>query len=131
MQHISKKESQYSVIAAEAYKLIIDSGMNIEEAWQKSAQKHAGTISTRDKLCPKHTFLGLCYSGNLADIQKSIKIDNVNYQYAKYAIAQWRINPNLSIAEMWRKVNLQFSKGAQNHNGQLHVVKGLWDHLLA
>jgi hypothetical protein len=131
MGPIAKKESQYSVIAAAAYKLIIQDRLKPEEAWQKSAKENAGSSSTQNKGCPKQTFLGLCYAGDLAAIQKSIQIDSINYQYAKYAIGQWRSNPALSIAEMWRKVNMQFPNGAQNHNGQLHVVKGVWNYLVA
>ena len=75
-----------------------------------------------------HTFLGFCESGDLEGIKGTHKSDNINYQYAKFAHAEWRKNETTSGSEMWKKVYAHF-KRAKNHQGQLHVLQALSQYL--
>ena len=127
--NVAKKEHQYAIVAKEAYKLIVDNNMPFEAAFGLSTERNINKIESRKKLCPKHTFLGLCQSGDLKGIKMTLKSENINYQYARLAISDWKINEELTIGEMWSKVYLHF-KRAKNHQGQLDVVKGLENFLM-
>lgn len=119
-----KKENQYALVAREAYHNIINHNMSFQKAWETSARVNIKSKESQKKLCPMHTFLGFCESGDLEGIPSMHKSDNINYQYAKFAHSEWRKDETLSGVEMWNKVYEKFRR-ASGHQGQLDVVKGL------
>ena len=119
-----KQENQYAVVAREAYLNIIDKQMPFENAWETAALKNITSKESRKKLCPMHTFLGFCESGDLEGIKGTHTSDNINYQYAKYARAEWKKDETVSGVDMWKKVYEKFKRAA-GHQGQLDVVQGL------
>ena len=101
--------------------------MPFEDAWVLSAKQNIKSEESRKKLCPKRAFLGLCESGDLKTIKVTELSKNINYQYARFAINEWKNNPLLSSQEMWKKVRAHFNR-AKNHQGQLDVAKALKDY---
>lgn len=124
-----KGEAQYFRVAQKAYDYLINSDLEIIDAWQKAAKETSEANSVIEKGCPRATFVGLCESGDLKGINFIKKNESVNYQYAKYAIEEWKKDPGISYAIMWNKVKTKFPDGALNHQGQLHVAKALINHL--
>lgn len=119
-----KKENQYTVVAKEAYFNIIEKKMSFQQAWEEAAQKNISSKESQKKQCPMHTFLGFCESGDLHGINGTQKSDNINYQYAKFALAEWKKDRTISGVDMWKKVYEKFKRAA-GHQGQLDVAKGL------
>jgi hypothetical protein len=58
--------------------------MDIAEAWSVAAEKNITSEESRKKGCPGSTFIGLCKSGNLKDIEQTKQSDSINYHYAKF-----------------------------------------------
>lgn len=118
--------NQFARVAKLAYQFIIINNLPYAEAWNRAAGKEIENTSSRIKGCPKETFIGLCESGILKKIPKTEISESRNYQYALFAISEWKKNKMISCADMWRKVYNHFGL-AKNHQGQLDVVEGLWD----
>ncbi len=83
-----EKENQYSIVAREAYLNILGKGILFEKAWSAAAEKIITSDSSRNKGCPRATFLNLCASGDLKDIREIGKSESINYAYAKFAITE-------------------------------------------
>ena len=62
------KENQYSLVAREAYLNIVHKRIPFEKAWKEAAENIIASDSSRKKVCPKATFIGLCESGLLKNI---------------------------------------------------------------
>jgi hypothetical protein len=122
------KENQYSVVAQEAYQNIIQNRMSFENAWNTATEKVITSKSSRDKGCPRATFIGLCESGNLKDIPWTNESKSKNYAYAKFAVMEWNRNKNIPKKEMWSLVQNEFGTTA-SHQGQLDIVLGLFENL--
>ena len=119
-----KKENQYTVVAREAYRNIIDSNMTFQQAWETAAKKNISSKVSQKKQCPMHAFLGFCESGDLHGISGTHTSDNINYQYARFALDEWKKDETITGVEMWKKVYEKFKRAA-GHQGQLDVVEGL------
>ncbi|MEO7487074.1 MAG: hypothetical protein ABIU77_08220 [Ferruginibacter sp.] len=125
----SKKENQYSRVAKEAYQHIVHRKMQIIDAWVAAAENNIASEESRKKGCPKSAFVGLCESGDLKDIKMLAQSDSINYKYVKFAISEWKKDAYISKAAMWSKIRKQFPGGAIDHQGQLDVLKGVWEYL--
>ncbi len=122
----NKKENQYFRVAKAAYENIVNGKMDAAEAWHAAAEKNIDSPESRKKPCPRNTFIGLCESGDLKDVKATKQSESINYLYAKFAIAEWKNKSSISKTVMWSK---QFPDGAINHQGQLDVLKGIWQYL--
>jgi hypothetical protein len=102
-------------------------GISPIKAWESSAQKTFPTQkSSREKGCPKCTFLGLAEEGLIKGVPAgSYTSSKNNKHYALAAIDLLRANPSLSgnTAHMWRMVMQGTEK---QHNQQMNVVSSLW-----
>lgn len=124
-----QSKTQYSRVANQAYLYVLTKKSNAIDAWQKAAEEIITSDSTRDKVCPRATFIGLCESGDLIGIAKTKQSSSPNYYYAKFAIEEWE-KENTSKTVMWQKVKIKFPNGAKNHQGQLDVVISLWKYIM-
>ncbi len=120
----TNKQTQYFRVAHAAYENIVNRKMDFEAVWSASAKEHINSAESRKKGCPKNTFIGLCESGDLKEIKAIKQSDGINYQYAKFAIAEWKQYPTITKSEMWKRIVNKFGK-AKGHQGQLDVVQGL------
>jgi hypothetical protein len=125
---VSKNENQYFRVAKEAYGNIVRMKMPIDEAWSSAATNNITSEESRNKGCPGSTFIGLYESGDLRDVKQTKQSDRINYQYAKFAISEWKKYPAITKKEMCERVVSKFSK-AKNHQAQLDVLKGIWGYL--
>lgn len=94
------------------------------DAWTKATNLVTPHKSTRDKGCPKSTFLALCEKGWVQGVPKgSYTKSTKNKEYAIAAIELLRNKPSInSSTELWK----QIVKGTKVHNGQMDVVLTLW-----
>lgn len=94
------------------------------EAWIKATNLVITHQSTRDKGCPKSTFLALCEKGWVRGIPKgSYTKSTKNKEYAIAAVKLLQNNPSIyNCADLWK----QIVKGTKVHNGQMDVVLTLW-----
>ena len=122
------KENQYSKVAKEAYLNIVQKGMPFEKAWKAAAEKIITSESSRNKGCPRATFLGFCESGNLMSIPYINESKSKNYAYAKFAFSEWNRNKSITKKEMWKLVQNKFETAA-SHQGQLDIVLSLTEFL--
>ncbi len=120
------KENQFSKVAYKAYLYIIEQSMRNEEAWKNATEEIIKSKESREKGCPRKTFIGLCEAGLLKNITLTKESNSVNYKYAKFAIGEWQKSKDISKKEMWVEVQKKFKSNIQ-HNGQLDVVCGLWE----
>jgi hypothetical protein len=122
------KENQYSIVAREAYLNIVQKGLSFEKAWNAATVKYITSESSRNKGCPRATFMGLYESGNLKDIPGTNESKSKNYAYAKYAFSEWYRNKSITKKEMWKLVQNKFETAASPQR-QLDIVLGLTEFL--
>ena len=96
------------------------------DAWNKAVFNFSQSNSSRDKGCPRDTFLGICGSGEIIGIpsgnySRSKKNKFYGTEAIKFLRAESRLE-NDKIA-LWKKV-----VGGKNiaQNGQMDVVISLW-----
>jgi hypothetical protein len=99
---------------------------NPVEAWKNAVEDMGLSEHTKEKGCPKNTFLGICEEGLVKGIApgrytKSKK----NKKYGMAAVELLKDNPNLTenINELWKEV---LKKVPTEHNSQMDVVIALW-----
>lgn len=124
----NQNQTQYFLVAKQAYSYVIQNRMDARDAWERAAQYVIKSQNSIEKGCPRAVFVGLCESGDLIGIPKTKQSDSPNYLYAKFAINEWK-KGTASKSEMWERVKIQFPNGAKNHQGQLDVVIGLWNYI--
>lgn len=117
------KYGQVAIAAAKAAR----SGTDPTTAWKQAAQQvFPKQKASRDKGCPKCTFLGLADHGLIRGVAAgSYTSSQDNKRYAMSAVNQIRANPTLvnDKKKLWGIV----SGGRKQHNGQLDVVIELWN----
>lgn len=123
MSH-SKKISQYSIVSAAAYELMVTKNLSPENAWKLSAEKNIKSVESRKKGCPRAAFWGLCDHGHLKNINGSNTYESKNYNYAKFAAGILKKDPAIPKKEIWLNVQNKLKTSA-SHQGQLDVVIGL------
>lgn len=124
-----QNETQYFRVARQAYWYVINESTPPIDGWQKAAREIITSNSTKDKACPRATFIGLCESGDLKSVAGIKQSKSHNYQYAKFAIQAWKKDNTISKMSMWNMIRQHFPDGAINHQGQLDVVIGLWQYI--
>ncbi|HOB43697.1 MAG: hypothetical protein BWY45_02966 [Euryarchaeota archaeon ADurb.Bin294] len=103
---------------------IIQSGsvQDPKEAWEMGAMEFPRSESTRNKGCPKYSFLGLCEEGMVKGVPPGTYTrSKKNKQYAVSAIRLLAKSESLPTkADLWTKIS------DTTHQGQLDVVYELW-----
>lgn len=119
--------AQYGEVAKLAVELVNSAGYaDPAEAWRAAAQRLIRSPSSRDKACPRTTFLGLCGSGAVKGIPRgSYTSAPDNPVYAAQALSALQSTPELAAnrARLWAAAT-----GGKDvrQNGQMDVVTTLW-----
>lgn len=118
------KYGQTAKIATEL--LIANQTNGPVKAWNVATiQVFPNSISSRNKGCPKNSFLGLCEAGYIINVMPgNYTRSEKNKDYAIKAISLLRDNHRLTEAELWKLV---IDESDKKHNYQMDVVKTLWD----
>jgi hypothetical protein len=115
--------SKYSEIVLHAVDLVHQKQVNNPvDAWSEAAMLfYPNKESSREKGCPKSSFLGLCEEGRIKNVKAgSYSKSKLNKSYALEAVSMLEINPNLSEKELWDKIS------TKQYNQQMHVVLALF-----
>ncbi len=118
---------KYGQTAKIATELLINNQTNDPvKAWDiATIQVFPNSISSRNKGCPKNSFLGLCEAGYILNVKEGqYTSSKKNKDYAIQAIFLLKNNPILTEKELWLLV---IDKPNKKHNYQMDVVKTLWD----
>lgn len=111
--------------AVQCYKIEKDP----KSAWDEAVKEMFDTKSSREKSCPRSTFLSLCEVGAIKNIQKGYYAPKVkeNKEYALKALDILRERNNnpetIKEVDLWRLVQYKNKK----HNSQMAVVLALWN----
>lgn len=104
---------------------------DIVKSWQFAMMKvFPIQESSRNKGCPKSTFLGLCEDGYVKDVSQGkylVRNNSLNKGYAVRAIHLLKDNPQLensSSKSLWKLVMNGVSK---TPNSQMDIVLALWN----
>lgn len=112
----------------EAAVLAASMDINPEKAWEYSVETLFSTQSSKEKGCPKNTFLALCGEGYVKDIPAGqYTLSQKNKEYALEALSLLNKSPNYSKTELWKQVSVNLNLGNKRHNSQMDVVIALWD----
>ena len=113
---------QYQRVALEAAKSFPMFGCPVR-AWKEAARRICETEASREKGCPRDTFLGLCQEGRVKGIPAGAYTRSVlNRDYAVKAVEILATGSTLQPIELWASIN-----PGKTHNGQMDVVVALWD----
>jgi len=118
---------KYGQTAKLAVELLISNEVsNPIEAWTIAAERmFPNSLSSRDKACPKSSFLSLCEDGYIVNVEKgNYTRSKKNKEYALKAISLLKSNSSLSEKELW---SLVIGTADKQYNSQMDVVKILWD----
>lgn len=120
---------QYGKVALNAYELA-ENGLTPLAAWE-SAVASLASKSSREKMCPKAIFFGVCNAGLLIGVPKQPGNISKNAEYGRIAVyllnedSAWSASPK---ADLWSAVMRQAGEPAtKRQNGQLDVVLALWN----
>lgn len=93
-----------------------------KEAWEKGAMEVSRSESTRNKGCPRDSFLGLCEEGMVKEVPPGTYTrSKKNKQYAVSAVHLLAKPESLPTkSDLWAKIS------DTAHQGQLDVVYELW-----
>ncbi|CCK75789.1 conserved hypothetical protein [Oleispira antarctica RB-8] len=115
--------SKYSEIALRAVELVKNGNLDSPvDAWLDASFIYYPTSkSSREKGCPKSSFLGLCEEGRVVGIKSGAYTKSkLNKLYALKAISLLSSNGNLTEKELWAKIS------DKKYNQQMHVVLALY-----
>ena len=120
---------KYGQVAVTAVGLLHSGGTdNPRQAWDIAAQEvFPHSASSREKGCPRSTFLGLCEGGLVKGVPAGEYCTAVlNKQYALRAVELIRGNEELkeNKLNLWNQVCTDAKK---KHNQQMDVVVSLWE----
>jgi hypothetical protein len=118
---------KYGQTAKIATELLIDNQTDDPvRAWDiATIQVFPNSISSRNKGCPKNSFLGFCEAGYIVNVMTgNYTSSKKNKNYAIKAISLLRDNSTLTKKELWKLV---IDEPDKKHNSQMDVVKTLWD----
>ena len=103
---------------------------DIKKAWTEAVQEFTNSHSARVKGCPKNTFFGLCYAGQIRgiSIQPPQGKKSKNAEYAILAIHLLKKDMSWANkkAELWAEIQKIIGE-EKKHNSQLDVVIALWN----
>lgn len=119
---------QYGRVAVRAVELY-RAGRHVSprEAWEAAANELIASSSSRDKGCPRSTFLTLCGQGLVVGVPPGTYFAPRNGEHAMEAVR--RLSEDRTLAkrrpgQLWTAVLGGFRK---RYNGQMDVVLGLWE----
>lgn len=118
---------KYGKIAEIATNLLVSNKASEPiNAWELAAsQVFPESESSRNKSCPKNSFLGLCEDGYVHGAEQgSYTRAKKNKDYAIKALLLLSVTPNLNEKELWKSV---IDEPDKKYNSQMDVVKTLWD----
>lgn len=123
--------SAYGHVAVVARALVIARGISPRDAWDIAAATiFTESESSRDKLCPKGAFRGLCASGLVAGIAATDDEINMNGRYAVAATRQLIESESASgpsSKELWRStLAIVGADVNKQHNSQMDVCLELF-----
>lgn len=116
---------KYGETALLAVKLIeSNQATTPQEAWEKASTEIFSAGTSKDKVCPRSTFLGLCEEGLVRGITRgkyttSLKSKSYGIQAAKLLVKDSTLSQ--SPLTLWKAINVQ-----KSHNSQMDVVITLW-----
>lgn len=102
---------------------------NPKEAWNEAVKELFESKSSRDKGCPRGTFLALCHNGLIKGIPSgpyanSIKENKVYALKAIEVLKKTNQQPSyVSAKNLWGQVQ----DIGKNYNSQMDVVLALWN----
>jgi hypothetical protein len=103
---------------------------DIKKAWTEAVQEFTNSHSARVKGCPKNTFFGLCYAGQIKgiSIQPPQGKKSKNAEYAILAIHLLKKDMSWANkkAELWAEIQKIIGE-EKKHNSRLDVVIALWN----
>lgn len=113
----------------------IQSDVNdIVKSWDMAMMKIFPTQKpSREKGCPKSTFLGLCEVGYVKGVPQSkylVKNNSLNKDYAIQAIALLKQNPHLANSSSKKLWELVINGVSKTPNSQMDIVLALWNNKL-
>ena len=117
----------YGKVAIEAASLVQNGKASPMEAW-KTASKHIKSASSREKGCPRSTFIGLCEFGRIKNIPAGNyggKRDSKNAAYGLRALEILRESPGLAKKNkrvLWNAIG----NDGLSQNGQMDIIVSLW-----
>jgi len=128
---------RYGKAAVKAVELLKKSGEvhDPKDAWEKATADIFGDNTSRQKGCPRCTFLALCEEGKIEGIPPgNYTTSEENKKYAIKAVEILQKEPTLSSNQekLWRRVLEELKKENNNvdcdkaHNQQMDVVTSLW-----
>lgn len=121
--------SNYGEVAVRAVGLLLwETGVSAPDAWgQAVGRVFAHSPSSREKSCPKSTFLGLCEEGVVVGVEPgSYTRSRLNRDYALQALEALRKDPTLAgdKHQLWRIA----TQGRDiRENSQMEVLLALWN----
>jgi hypothetical protein len=120
-----KKYNRYGLTAIKTIEIYKVEG-SLRESWFLAAEVLFDSESSKNKGCPRSTFLGLCEAGFVNGISKGEYESNStkNKTHAIEAVTYLKENKVASISskELWGKLKV----GNKSHNSQMDVVLALW-----
>lgn len=102
---------------------------NPKEAWNDAVKEVFESKSSREKGCPRGTFLALCHNGLVKEIPPGPYANQIkeNKEYALNAVSILRKNKEhpskLSPNDLWNLVQ----NSDKAYNSQMDVVLSLWN----
>jgi hypothetical protein len=124
------KMGKYGQAAVAATKLLVKGDKQSPvDAWSKAVNRiFPDSESSRNKGCPRATYLGLCEEGLVKGVPASNynkQGENKNKRYGINAVLLLRANPNLTNDKslLWEMV----PDTPKTHNEQMDVVCALWE----
>lgn len=118
---------KYGLAADKAVRLLKQNVVNDPiKAWELAVNDvFPDSESSRQKSCPKNTFLGLCEEGYIDKVDKgNYTRSQINKDYAIQAVLLLSENPMLTEKELWNAV---IDEPEKKYNSQMDVVKTLWN----
>lgn len=120
-----KEYNKYGETAIETLKSY-KAGNTLRPLWNTVATALFDSESSRDKGCPRSTFLGLCEAGLIKGVSKgdykSNSTINKNHGIEAVAFLKEHKIEAISSKELWNKLNV----ADKSHNSQMDVVLALW-----
>ena len=118
---------KYGQVAEIATNMLISNQANNPiQAWELATiQVFPTSKSSQNKSCPKSAFLGLCEDGYIPNVEQGeYTRSKKNKEYAIKGISLVSSNPDMTEAELWKKV---IDEPDKTYNHQMDVVKTLWE----
>jgi hypothetical protein len=123
------KMTQYTKVAIKVIENIKENPtLRPDEEWERIIKLDIKSVTSQNKPCPKGTFLGLCENGNVMGIQKGNYTDSINNKkYAIEGLRLYKINPQLSITNLWIDTLSSLNEVCKRPNGQMSIVVDLYN----